>query len=103
MASLTDEKRRCTVRPHKYRYHLPSEQFKDRVRGEMLTAWGVAEAQELGILDTLKSSCGHQLSLIEMGMGPRDLATTTKQLLPALTSPDLPANEPVRARLFGES
>jgi len=59
--------------------------FKDRVRGEMLAPWGVAEARELGILDLLREHCGHSVSLVEMGMGPRDLATTTTQRLPALT------------------
>jgi len=59
--------------------------FKDRVRGEMLAPWGVAEAQELGILDSLKVACAHQVPLVEMGTGPRDLASTTQQRLPALT------------------
>jgi len=61
------------------------QRFKDRVRGEMLSPWGVAEAQELGIFDLLKQSCAHLVCLVEMGMGPRDLATTTKQMLPAMT------------------
>ncbi|HTT20492.1 MAG TPA: NAD(P)/FAD-dependent oxidoreductase [Candidatus Sulfotelmatobacter sp.] len=60
-------------------------QFKDRVRGEMVAPWGVAEAQELGILGMLKSACAHEVPLVEMGTGPRHLATTTRQLLPALT------------------
>src|SRR5580765_1750858 len=59
--------------------------FKDRVRGEMLSPWGVAEAQQLGIFDLLKQNCAHQISVVEMGMGPRDLTTTTKQMLPAMT------------------
>lgn len=59
--------------------------FKDRVRGEMLAPWGVAEAKELGILDLLKSTCAHEIRLVEMGMGVRNLAETTQQRLPALT------------------
>ncbi|HET6177727.1 MAG TPA: NAD(P)/FAD-dependent oxidoreductase [Candidatus Sulfotelmatobacter sp.] len=59
--------------------------FKDRVRGEMLAPWGVAEARELGILDLLKSSCAHEISMVDMGTGPRNLASTTQQQLPALT------------------
>ena len=59
--------------------------FKDRVRGEMVAPWGVAEAKELGILDLLKSTCAHEVPFVEMGMGARNLAETTKQRLPALT------------------
>jgi 2-polyprenyl-6-methoxyphenol hydroxylase-like FAD-dependent oxidoreductase len=59
--------------------------FKDRVRGEMVAPWGVAEANELGILDLLKSTCAHEVPFVEMGMGARNLAETTKQRLPALT------------------
>ena len=36
-------------------------QFKDRVRGEWMAPWGVAEAQRLGIYDLLRTSCGHEL------------------------------------------
>jgi 2-polyprenyl-6-methoxyphenol hydroxylase-like FAD-dependent oxidoreductase len=32
-------------------------EFRDRVRGEQVTSWGVAEAKELGILDLLVSEC----------------------------------------------
>ena len=59
--------------------------FKDRVRGEMLSPWGVAEARDLGILDGLKAACAHEVPFVEMGMGPRDLASTTPQRFPALT------------------
>jgi 2-polyprenyl-6-methoxyphenol hydroxylase-like FAD-dependent oxidoreductase len=59
--------------------------FRDRVRGEMMVPWGVAEARELGILDLLKKSCGHDIPYVDMGTGPRDLVSTTQQQLPALT------------------
>lgn len=59
--------------------------FKDRVRGEYFTPWGAAEAQKLGILDLLLERCAHQVPLIEMGMGQRDLCTTTPQSLPGVT------------------
>jgi 2-polyprenyl-6-methoxyphenol hydroxylase-like FAD-dependent oxidoreductase len=36
------------------------QKFKDRVRGEMLTPWGVAEAESLGIARLLRASCGHE-------------------------------------------
>ena len=41
---------------------LESEpQFKDRVRGEVVLSWGVAEAQELGIYEIMKSAGGRKL------------------------------------------
>ncbi len=33
------------------------KQFKDRVRGEAIVPWGVAEAHELGIYGLLKETC----------------------------------------------
>ena len=40
-------------------------QFKDRVRGEWLAPWGVAEAVALGVYDTLLSQCGYHPSAWE--------------------------------------
>ena len=58
--------------------------FKDRVRGEFLPPWGVAEARRLGLDDTLKT-CGCWVPNLEMGLGQvRDLVATTPQTLPAL-------------------
>jgi len=54
-------------------------QFKDRVRGEYIVTWGTAEAQKLGIDETLLNSCGMEVPLIEMGFGPRNLPETTSQ------------------------
>ena len=36
-------------------------QFSDRVRGEWLAPWGVAEAQRIGVYDTLLERCAHEL------------------------------------------
>lgn len=58
--------------------------FRDRVRGEYLGPWGVAEAKELGIADLLTSQCAKHLPWIEMGFGPRDLRETTPQKLASL-------------------
>ena len=33
-------------------------EFRDRVRGELVHPWGVAEARKLGIYDLLKHTCG---------------------------------------------
>jgi menaquinone-9 beta-reductase len=60
------------------------QKFKDRVRGEFMQPWGVADAQRLGIQDLLRF-CGCYVSHVEMGLGPaRDLPATTPQHLPGL-------------------
>jgi 2-polyprenyl-6-methoxyphenol hydroxylase-like FAD-dependent oxidoreductase len=62
--------------------------FKDRVRGEAMVCWGAEEARELGIYELIKKTCGHDVPLVESGMGPRrDLRTTTPQRLPFLSFP----------------
>src|ERR1700722_7311040 len=63
------------------------KQFKDRVRGEAVVSWGVAEANELGICRLLKEKCGHDVPYVEAGSGLRDLRTTTPQQLPPLSFP----------------
>lgn len=60
------------------------KQFKDRVRGEFMAPWGVAEARALGIDQLLRGSCAHELpyTQIQIGSVPserRDLRTTTLQ------------------------
>ena len=37
-------------------------EFEDRVRGEWLAPWGIAEAQDLGLYDTLLAAGGHTLT-----------------------------------------
>lgn len=64
--------------------------FKDRVRGEGMPNWGVAEARELGIYDLLLSACAHPLPIWENYVGPmqvlqRDVPATTPQGLPTLS------------------
>lgn len=58
--------------------------FKDRVRGEFMSPWGVAEAQALGIYELIRNSCGVDAPITNLGFGPRDLPSTTPQHLPAL-------------------
>jgi 2-polyprenyl-6-methoxyphenol hydroxylase-like FAD-dependent oxidoreductase len=62
-------------------------QFKDRIRGEYLQPWGVAESQRIGLYDTLMEKCAHEQPYFDyIGLGPvRDYRTTTPQRLPALT------------------
>ena len=59
--------------------------FKDRVRGEFLTSWGVDEAKRLGLYEALLKSCAMEIPLIDLGFGPRDLSTTTPCQLAALS------------------
>ena len=63
------------------------KQFKDRVRGEAIVPWGVAEANELGICGLLKENCAHDVPFVEAGSGLRDLRATTPQQLPLLSFP----------------
>jgi 2-polyprenyl-6-methoxyphenol hydroxylase-like FAD-dependent oxidoreductase len=62
--------------------------FKDRVRGEGMAPWGVVEAQALGIYDTIRDACGHEVRWFETYAGPvhtrRDLVETTAQRAPML-------------------
>ena len=62
-------------------------QFKDRIRGESMTPWGVAETQKLGLHDLLLKTCAHQQPFFEFaGLGPaRDLRITTPHQLSGLT------------------
>jgi 2-polyprenyl-6-methoxyphenol hydroxylase-like FAD-dependent oxidoreductase len=56
--------------------------FKDRVRGEQMHPWGVAEARALGIYELIKS-CGTEVRLSERQVAgtprraPRDLVDTS--------------------------
>ena len=63
--------------------------FSDRVRGEWVAPWGVAEIQELGLYDVLKAIGAHELPGATANLrGPgerRDLPSTTPQGLAALT------------------
>ena len=63
------------------------KQFKDRVRGEAIVSWGVAEANELGICRLLKEKCALDVPYVEAGSGLRDLRATTLQRLPLLSFP----------------
>ena len=35
--------------------------FRDRVRGEQMHSWGVAEARTLGLYELLLETCGHEV------------------------------------------
>ena len=62
-------------------------QFKDRVRGEQIHPWGVAEMRELGIYELLHTTCGHELPWFDIYLGSarmshRNLVATTPQQAP---------------------
>jgi 2-polyprenyl-6-methoxyphenol hydroxylase-like FAD-dependent oxidoreductase len=60
--------------------------FRDRIRGEYIMPWGVAEIAALGIYELLCSECALEVPWIDMGMGgpPRELITTTPQRRPGM-------------------
>ena len=45
------------------------EKFKDRVRGEQIHPWGVAELKELELYEPLKRTCGHELPWFDLYLG----------------------------------
>ncbi|MCE2404383.1 MAG: FAD-dependent monooxygenase [Dehalococcoidia bacterium] len=64
--------------------------FRDRVRGEALMPWGVAEARRLGIYEALAESAGHRLPWWDNYHGQRrtshvDLPRVTPQRAPVIT------------------
>lgn len=64
--------------------------FRDRVRGEQMHPWGVAEAQALDLLDIMRGSGARDLQLWSTRiagmreMPPRNFVETTPYSLPAL-------------------
>jgi menaquinone-9 beta-reductase len=63
------------------------KQFKDRIRGENLAPWGVAETQALGLYEILRATCARESTRFGFSTGakfgePRDLIATTPQQLP---------------------
>ncbi|HET6863046.1 MAG TPA: NAD(P)/FAD-dependent oxidoreductase [Pyrinomonadaceae bacterium] len=60
------------------------QNFRDRVRGEFMTPWGVAEVRSLGIYELIRDNCGIDAQTSQLGFGPRDLPSTTPQQLPGL-------------------
>lgn len=62
--------------------------FRDRVRGEGMVSWGVAEARALGIYDLMRDACGNEVRWWNFHFGPgmqrRDLVETTPQQAPFL-------------------
>ena len=64
--------------------------FKDRVRGEAIHPWGVAELKALGIFELLRDACGHEVPFWDTYVGTeriehRDYEATTPHQSPFLT------------------
>jgi hypothetical protein len=51
--------------------------FKDRVRGEVLALWGVAEAQALGLEEPLRAAGVHGLRWLDQYMGAQQIDRAT--------------------------
>src|SRR5215469_4467727 len=64
------------------------KEFRDRVRGEQMACWGVAEARELGIYEHLvNGACGQEVRWWETRLGSailgrRDFLKSTPQRMP---------------------
>jgi len=66
------------------------KQFKDRVRGEFLTPWGVAEAKKLGIFDLLCQKVAHKIPWVDFFAANvltahRDVVATTPHQCPCIS------------------
>jgi 2-polyprenyl-6-methoxyphenol hydroxylase-like FAD-dependent oxidoreductase len=61
--------------------------FRDRVRGEAILPWGVAEARALGIADALLRDCGQEIGWWDYSVAPAlDVPTSRRDLI--ATTPD---------------
>ena len=61
------------------------KQFRDRVRGDYLNPWGVAEMKRLGLDEAFVAAHANEVPWV-IGFGPdRDLVSSTPQGLPALS------------------
>lgn len=66
-----------------------AQRFRDRIRGEGMHSWGVAEVRALGLYDKLVETCAHEVRFRAIYSGSaltrqRDLIETTPQHAPAL-------------------
>ncbi len=65
-------------------------EFQDRVRGEFMESWGVAEARKLGIDSLLREQVAHELRWVDLFSWDapgihRDIVATTPQQLPCFS------------------
>jgi menaquinone-9 beta-reductase len=71
--------------------------FQDRIRGEFMEPWGVAETRRLGIYDAIRNAANDnpfwQLYISGMKLDRRDIVATTPH-----NSPNLAIYHPARGR-----
>lgn len=61
-------------------------EFKDRVRGEIMWPWGVAEVVKLGLYDRLLETSAHEVPYLKLVGSPlRDFRNSTPQKLPGIS------------------
>src|SRR2546422_4603220 len=65
------------------------QRFRDRVRGENIWPWGVAELKALGVYEQLRSTCAWAILWFDISVRPvlvahRDVSGTSLQQLPGL-------------------
>lgn len=65
------------------------QRFRDRVRGENIWSWGVAELKALGVDELLRRTCACEIVWFDISVGPvqvahRDVKGTSLQQLPDL-------------------
>ena len=84
-------------------------EFKDRVRGEAMSPWGVTDSRRIGILDVLMDAGGHELPRAQAYAGPvmiqalegEDAIAVNRRLMGA-TNPAEADADTIRA-VFAES
>ena len=71
---------------------LESEtRFRDRVRGEVILSWGVAEAKELGIYEMMRAAGGREVEWGEMAIEGNK---PVRRHMPTTTVPGTPQGFP---------
>src|SRR5206468_9908937 len=65
------------------------QRFRDRVRGENIWSWGVAELKALGVDELLRRTCACEITWFDIAVGPvqvahRNVKDTSLQQLPDL-------------------
>src|SRR5262245_22960720 len=80
--AMTEQGVRVLVLEHETR-------FRDRVRGDNIWSWGVAELLALGVYERLQRTCACKILWFDIYLGPvqmahRDVIGTTHQHLPDL-------------------
>ena len=68
--------------------------FRDRVRGEQMHPWGVAELKALGLHERVRAECGHELPWFDIFTWPRQTAHRNLTETTPQQEPELAFNHP---------